>query len=304
MARMACSCVMAGPRVILFVPGATFSCRKPGMDRVSFIPMSTGMTLAPAALAITLIQEIPLAIFSATREVISLPVCVTPSSTTPLSAQKTTAARRPRSTLGVSKIPAIWTMVLSSMPRLCRGLAMLSHRVCACCMAAESRRGMGCRADTHGWFIEDNSFVDKFPGTPARNGSERRVGIEIEMREPCVTGRGYMGTKPVPASVWFLGQERFPRYIAGPGMEFMAADRLAFAAEQAVLARGERPVAEILKLSRRVRRPRENTCQRICVPVPIPDVPVQVQKPAAFRHKGDSSLPGGTDTAAHRGIFR
>ena len=74
---------------------------------------------------------IPLDRFSATKAVISLPVWVTPSATTPLSAQKTTTHFLERSSSADPVMPAIFTTISSKRPRLCSGLAMPSSRAWA-----------------------------------------------------------------------------------------------------------------------------------------------------------------------------
>ena len=95
---------MAGPRAMLPVPGATRSSRTPGAG--VRMPMSTGNTSARAARAMQHTEVSPRAMFPATSAVTSCPVCVTPSSTTPLSAQNTTTARRSSEMRALPEIPA------------------------------------------------------------------------------------------------------------------------------------------------------------------------------------------------------
>ena len=129
------SCLLiAGPFAIFFVPYATFSFRR----EVSLaIPISTGKISAPIDRHIMLEVALPDSIFSETIAVTSCPDCVTPSSTTPLSAHITTSAFLSRWILSFPVIPAIRTRASSSLPRLCSGFAIESqcclHRSIASC---------------------------------------------------------------------------------------------------------------------------------------------------------------------------
>ena len=117
-ASTACSRVMAGSLAMFLVPQATFRFR---MLLWLLMPTSTGTTWAPATWLMMLEAAWPFFRFSATRRVISCPVWVTPSSTTPLSAHMTTRARLLRSMRSLPVIPAICTRASSSLPRECRG---------------------------------------------------------------------------------------------------------------------------------------------------------------------------------------
>ena len=92
---------MAGSFRKLRVPRATFIRRIPGEDVSPAMPISTGITSAPATAAIRQTQEVPSPMCSATMAVTSCPVWVTPSSTIPLSAHMTTMALLPMVILGV-----------------------------------------------------------------------------------------------------------------------------------------------------------------------------------------------------------
>ena len=88
------------------------------------IPISTGNTSTDSAWAITVTVELPSAIFWATIAVTSLPLWVTPSSITPLSAHMATSARLSRETRLSPRIPAILITFVSRSPRLFNGLAI------------------------------------------------------------------------------------------------------------------------------------------------------------------------------------
>ena len=77
--------VMARSFKKFFVPYEIFRSSTPVPVISEAIPTSTGRTPAPVLAAIRQTQEIPFAIFFATMDVTSWPVCVTPSSTIPLS---------------------------------------------------------------------------------------------------------------------------------------------------------------------------------------------------------------------------
>ena len=85
------------------------------------IPTSTGKrsTFASSAMMQTLVS--PLVKLSATIAVTSCPVCVTPSSTTPLSAHIMISPRFRSSKSEVPLIPAIWITASSRLPRLNSG---------------------------------------------------------------------------------------------------------------------------------------------------------------------------------------
>ena len=136
---MACSAAlrgMAGPRVMFQVPPSiTTWDSRPSTGPWPAMPTSTGNTWAPAVRAMRHTEEVPAPMARATARVTSWPVWVTPSSTTPLSAQKTATPFRANSSSGVPAAPAACTTSSSSRPRPWRGLAMASHRPLASSMA-------------------------------------------------------------------------------------------------------------------------------------------------------------------------
>ena len=83
---------------MFFVPGATLRRMTVGCGAAFAMPMSTANTSARAARAMRFTLALPAAIDCATRAVTSCPDCVTPSATTPWSAQKTSAQRGERLT--------------------------------------------------------------------------------------------------------------------------------------------------------------------------------------------------------------
>ena len=85
--------VMAGSCAKFAVPRRTENCSTFSLFIGRATPISTGNTSIPSCFAIRHTVDSPRPIFSATVAVTSCPHCVTPSATTPLSAQKTTAAR-------------------------------------------------------------------------------------------------------------------------------------------------------------------------------------------------------------------
>lgn len=130
---------MAGPFVMFRVPPSmTTRARRPGIASWASIPTSTGRTSAPATRAMRQTEDCPAAMLRATARVTSWPVWVTPSATTPLSAQNTATPFRSRRTSGVSTAPAIRTTMSSRRPRPWRGLAMASQCRRAASMAAPS----------------------------------------------------------------------------------------------------------------------------------------------------------------------
>ena len=78
------------------------------------------------------------AMFPATAAVTSWPVWVTPSATTPLSAQKGTTAFLAMEKSSVPKIPAMRTTMSSKSPNEPRGFPTRLHFSCARAMAAWS----------------------------------------------------------------------------------------------------------------------------------------------------------------------
>ena len=99
------------------------------MDRIPgtsvSIPASTGRTAAPATRPMQHTLAAPVSMFPATTAVTELSVWVTPSATTPLSAQKGTTHLRTSRFSGA--VPAIRAMTSSSCPRPFRGLATASQ---------------------------------------------------------------------------------------------------------------------------------------------------------------------------------
>ena len=120
--------VMAGPWTKFAVPRRIFFCkmRSPLTGRAT--PMSTGITSAPASLAMQHTLVSPRDMFSVTIAVTSCPVWVTPSSTTPLSAHMATTARLEISKSALPVIPAMRTTASSSKPRLPKGFATAFQR--------------------------------------------------------------------------------------------------------------------------------------------------------------------------------
>ena len=106
------------------------------------MPTSTGYTSAPTVRAIAHTVLLPCAAFAATIAVTSLPVCVTPSATTPLSAQNMATQRRDMSTFALPVSAAVFITLSSSLPRLPSGFAMLSQRRFANTAAFMSASGM------------------------------------------------------------------------------------------------------------------------------------------------------------------
>ena len=134
-AATASSRVMAGPLAMLLVPRVTWRRSRPPSSTGWAIPMSTGNTCAPAVQAMRQTQASPQAMEAATEAVTSGPVWVTPSSVTPLSAQKTASAFLSRLTSAVPWTPAARITASSSRPRPPMGLAMESQRRAASAIA-------------------------------------------------------------------------------------------------------------------------------------------------------------------------
>ena len=120
--------VIAGSLVIFLVPYINFFSIRPSIYISFAMPISTGITSTFTHFAILLTDVSPLTIFAATIAVTSCPVCVTPSSTTPLSAHITTTARFLRFTLGFLVIPAILITTSSNRPKPLSGFAILFQR--------------------------------------------------------------------------------------------------------------------------------------------------------------------------------
>ena len=124
-ARSQSSRDMARVRKKLPVPRKTCTSRTPSTGRS--MPISTGNTSAPATFAILHTVALPAAMFPATVAVTSLPVCVTPSATTPLSAQNVSTQRLTPTC--ASGMPSICATMSSNNPMPLSGLAMESHRL-------------------------------------------------------------------------------------------------------------------------------------------------------------------------------
>ena len=136
MAFLACSIVIAGSMVISLVPFATCLSHTP--SALCSMPTSMGKTSAFTALAILHTELLPFAAFAATIAVTSLPVWVTPCATTPLSEQNMATALFDISTFALPVSAAIRIISSSSMPRLDKGFAILSHRFLASVAASLS----------------------------------------------------------------------------------------------------------------------------------------------------------------------
>ena len=121
------SAVRAGPRAMLPVPLTTRRRKSPGQGGISRMPTSTGITSAPARRAKTQALEVPPARARATRAVTSGPVWLTPSATTPLSAQNTSSRRGEREISALPVRAATRQRLSSNSPKLPRGLPTLSH---------------------------------------------------------------------------------------------------------------------------------------------------------------------------------
>ena len=122
--RTACSAwarVMAGPAVMSPVPLPTRQSRTPGAPAKSRMPISTGTTAHRAACAIRQTGLRPAARPRATAAVAAGPVWVTPRATTPLSAQRTSTARRSKSRSALPVRAAASSSMVSSRPRLPSG---------------------------------------------------------------------------------------------------------------------------------------------------------------------------------------
>ena len=117
--------LMAGSTRKSLDPFRTLPVRIPSTS--SSIPTSTGQTLIPALRAIRQTVDCDFAIFLATAAVTEASVCVTPSSTIPLSAQNTYSSAGERSTSADPCMPAMSVMIFSSSPSPSSGLAMESH---------------------------------------------------------------------------------------------------------------------------------------------------------------------------------
>ena len=117
--------------------GAGASLPEPSQSRPSpVMPTSTGNTSVPDTRHIQVTEVWPFVKFSATIRVTSWPVWVTPSSTTPWSAHMTARALFSRGIRSAfPRIPAIFIMSSSRIPRLPMGFATEFHRSLAASMA-------------------------------------------------------------------------------------------------------------------------------------------------------------------------
>ena len=134
-ARIASVLVMAASRVIFFVPGAILYSFFVTPGTSDTIPISIGNRSTPAIWAILHTLVSLFVKFSATTAVTSCPVCVTPSSTTPLSAHMMTRPFLSKLYAGLPFIPAIFVTASSNFPRLNKGFAICFHRFFACAAA-------------------------------------------------------------------------------------------------------------------------------------------------------------------------
>ena len=127
MARTVSSSVIAGSFKKFLVPEHTLQFHTPGMDSSLFIPMSTGMVSAPMLCAILQTEEPFLAMDFATASVTSCPDWVTPSSTMPLSAQKSSTPFLRISITSVPKMAPICAVMVSKLPMPSSGFARVSQ---------------------------------------------------------------------------------------------------------------------------------------------------------------------------------
>ena len=126
MANSASSRVIAGPLAMLAVPQQVFLFSTRGVSTA--MPTSTGNRSAPALLHMIAAQDLPSTKFSATTAVVSCPVWLTPSATTPLSAQKMTNAFLRISGSAVPCIAEMRTSISSSAPSPYKGFAIRFQR--------------------------------------------------------------------------------------------------------------------------------------------------------------------------------
>ena len=127
MARTVSSSVIAGSFKKFLVPEHTLQFHTPGMDSSLFIPMSTGMVSAPMLCAILQTEEPFPAMDFATASVTSCPDWVTPSSTMPLSAQKSSTPFLRISIASVPKMAPICAVMVSKLPMPSSGFARVSQ---------------------------------------------------------------------------------------------------------------------------------------------------------------------------------
>ena len=128
----ACSLDIAGSIAIFFVPYITLSFGSVTDGTSVTIPISIGNKSAPAVSAIIHTLVAHFVKLSATIAVTSCPVWVTPSETTPLSAQKISKPFFLISKSASLRIPAIRITASSSFPKLNSGFATVFHRLFAC----------------------------------------------------------------------------------------------------------------------------------------------------------------------------
>ena len=127
----ACSLDIAGSIAIFFVPYITLSFGSVTDGTSVTIPISIGNKSTPAVSAIIHTLVAHFVKLSATIAVTSCPVWVTPSETTPLSAQKISKPFFLISSSALLRIPAIRITASSSFPRLNSGFATVFHRLFA-----------------------------------------------------------------------------------------------------------------------------------------------------------------------------
>ena len=132
MACATCSLDIAGSSTIFFVPYITLSSGCVTDETSVVIPTSIGNKSTPAVCAIIHTLVAHFVKLSATIAVTSCPVWVTPSDTTPLSAQKISNPFFLISKSAFLRIPDIRITASSSFPKLNSGLATVFHRFFAC----------------------------------------------------------------------------------------------------------------------------------------------------------------------------
>ena len=128
----ACSLDIAGSSTIFFVPYITLSFGSVTDGTSVTIPISIGNKSAPAVSAIIHTLVAHFVKLSATIAVTSCPVWVTPSETTPLSAQKISKPFFLISKSAFLRIPAIRITASSSFPKLNNGFATVFQCLFAC----------------------------------------------------------------------------------------------------------------------------------------------------------------------------
>src|SRR5699024_640080 len=294
---------MAGPAVMSPVPLPTRQERMPSTGEKSRMPMSTGTTSQRAVRAIRQTGLCPAASPRATAAVASGPVWVTPWATTPLSAQRTSTARRSKSSSALPVRAAASSSMVSSKPRLPSGWASEAQRRWASRRAASSA---GAEAALQRAAMVSNCcmmvFLSVCRGGVRKAGGQLGPARPIEVRERRVQPGRHKAAPPGPA-VRLLGRQGRAGAGAVPVVELVGRDGLPLAEQEAVLRRRQAGIAEADQPPGGKALPRQDARHRPALSFPVGQGLPQIEEAPALGHRGHPALHRRRNGAAHGSVL-